>query len=66
MQQSSTTTEDPGTLVESAVDHCLDVAATWLAGNGRPRVSEDGDRAPTRSAVSDRPSPTGRCGTMGR
>ncbi|NYD41272.1 hypothetical protein [Nocardioides panaciterrulae] len=47
MQQSSTITENPGALVESAVDHCLDVAATWLAWDGRPRVSEDGDRVYT-------------------
>jgi len=37
-------TENPGVLVESAAEHCLDLAATWLAWDGRPRVSEDGDR----------------------
>jgi hypothetical protein len=36
--------ENPGTLVEEAVEHCLEVAATWLAWDGRPAVSEDGDR----------------------
>lgn len=36
--------ESPGALVESAVEHCLEVAATWLAWDGRPAVSEDGAR----------------------
>jgi hypothetical protein len=36
--------ENPGTLVESAVEHCLEVAATWIAWDGRPAVTEDGDR----------------------
>jgi hypothetical protein len=36
--------ENPGTQVETAVEHCLEVAATWLAWDGRPSVSEDGDR----------------------
>jgi hypothetical protein len=36
--------ENPGTQVESAVEHCLEVAATWLAWDGRPYLSEDGDR----------------------
>ena len=36
--------ENPGALVESAVEHCLEVAATWLAWDGRPAVSDDGDR----------------------
>lgn len=36
--------DNPGTRVESAVEHCLEVAATWLAWDGRPVVSEDGDR----------------------
>ena len=35
---------NPGTAVVAAVDECLAVAATWLAWDGRPRVSEDGDR----------------------
>ncbi|CAI9405013.1 hypothetical protein [Nocardioides sp. T2.26MG-1] len=39
--------DNPGTHVESAVEHCLDVAATWLAWDGRPAVSEDGDRVYT-------------------
>ena len=36
--------ENPGTAVEDAVEHCLDVASTWLAWDGRPCVSEDGER----------------------
>jgi DNA-binding transcriptional MerR regulator len=36
--------ENPGTKVEAAVEHCLETAASWLAWDGRPRVSEDGDR----------------------
>ncbi|MGY2702725.1 hypothetical protein [Nocardioides sp. HB32] len=39
--------ENPGTQVEDAVEHCLEVAATWLAWDGRPAVSEDGDRVYT-------------------
>jgi hypothetical protein len=36
--------ENPGAAVEAAVEHCLVVAATWLVWDGRPAVSEDGDR----------------------
>jgi hypothetical protein len=36
--------ESPGAQVEAAVEHCLQVAATWLAWDGQPRVSEDGER----------------------
>lgn len=36
--------DNPGAQVELAVEHCLEVAATWLAWDGRPAVSEDGDR----------------------
>jgi hypothetical protein len=39
--------ENPGTQVEDAVEHCLEVAATWLAWDGRPAVSEDCDRVYT-------------------
>ena len=39
--------ENPGALVESAVEHCLEVATTWLAWDGRPAVSADGDRVYT-------------------
>ncbi|WP_243060874.1 hypothetical protein [Nocardioides sp. SR21] len=36
--------ENPGAQVETAVEHCLEVAASWLAWDGRPTVSEDGER----------------------
>jgi len=36
--------ENPGTQVETAVEQCLEVAATWLAWDGSPCVSEDGER----------------------
>ena len=36
--------DNPGAQVEQAVEHCLEIAATWLAWDGRPRVSADGDR----------------------
>lgn len=36
--------ESPGTQVEAAVEHCLDVARTWLAWDGRPHLSDEGDR----------------------
>jgi hypothetical protein len=36
--------DNPGAQVEAAVEHCLEVAATWLAWDGQPRVSEDGER----------------------
>jgi DNA-binding transcriptional MerR regulator len=39
--------DNPGAQVEQAVEHCLEVAATWLAWDGRPRVSEDGQRVYT-------------------
>ncbi|HEU5037116.1 MAG TPA: hypothetical protein VFT70_08925 [Nocardioides sp.] len=39
--------ENPGTQVEDAVEHCLEVARTWIAWDGRPAVSEDGDRVYT-------------------
>ena len=31
---------EPAQLIPSAVDTCLDLAATWYAWDGRPRVSE--------------------------
>jgi hypothetical protein len=36
--------DDPGARVQRAVELCLDIAQTWLAWDGRPHVSEDGDR----------------------
>ena len=37
---------DPAELILSAVDTCLDLAATWYAWDGRPRVSEPTDNLP--------------------
>jgi hypothetical protein len=39
--------DNPGVVVEQAVEQCLDIARTWLAWDGRPCVSEDGDRVYT-------------------
>jgi hypothetical protein len=36
--------DNPGVVVEQAVEQCLEIALTWLAWDGRPCVSEDGDR----------------------
>ena len=36
--------ENPGAQVEAAIEHCLEVAHSWLAWDGRPHVSEGGDR----------------------
>jgi hypothetical protein len=36
--------DDPGARVQRAVDQCLEIAQTWLAWDGRPHMSEDGDR----------------------
>lgn len=36
--------DNPGVVVEQAVEQCLEIAQTWLAWDGRPLVSEDGDR----------------------
>jgi hypothetical protein len=36
--------QNPGTQVEQAVEQCLEIAQTWLAWDGRPHVSEDGER----------------------
>jgi hypothetical protein len=38
------TETNPAAAVVSAVEDCLELAASWLAWDGRPRVSEDGDR----------------------
>jgi hypothetical protein len=34
---------NPGTAVVTAVEDCLELAATWLTWDGRPHLSEDGD-----------------------
>lgn len=36
--------ENPGTLVEDAVERCLELAATWIGWDGRPMVAEGGER----------------------
>ena len=38
------TETNPATAVVTAVEDCLELAASWLAWEGSPRVSEDGDR----------------------
>lgn len=35
---------DPGWVVEQATSRVLEVAATWIGWDGRPRMSEDGGR----------------------
>ena len=36
--------DNPGAQVEQAVEQCLEIAQTWLAWDGRPCVSDDGER----------------------
>jgi len=36
--------DDPGTTIERATARFLELATTWIAWDGRPHVSEDGDR----------------------
>jgi hypothetical protein len=38
------TETNPATAVVAAVEESLEIAATWLAWTGRPRISADGDR----------------------
>lgn len=45
------TEKNPGELVADAVERCLQLAASWLAWDGRPRLSEDGDRIYTPHKV---------------
>lgn len=42
---------DPGEIVEHATTRVLELARTWLAWDGTPRVSEDGDRIYTPHKV---------------
>lgn len=44
-------TTGPGAQVEEAAAYCLELAATWLRWDGRPRTSEDGDRIYTPHKV---------------
>jgi DNA-binding transcriptional MerR regulator len=41
------TTDNPAVAVTQGVERTLELAATWLRWDGRPRVSEDGDRVYT-------------------
>jgi hypothetical protein len=41
------TDSDPGSVIERATERVLDLARTWLAWDGTPRLSEDGDRVYT-------------------
>jgi len=49
--EMTTTTAGPGAQVEDAAAYCLELAATWLRWDGRPRTSEDGDRVYTPHKV---------------
>lgn len=42
---------DPTLLVEQGVARTLELARTWLAWDGRPRLSDDGDRLYTPNKV---------------
>jgi hypothetical protein len=42
-----TTTDNPGWAVEEAVRRSLALVDTWIHWDGRPRISEDGDRVYT-------------------
>jgi hypothetical protein len=56
---------NPARLVADCVDRFLGLARTWLAWDGRPLVSEDGDRVYTPNKAVRRHAgpvtPTGRC-----
>jgi len=41
------TDSDPGSVIELATERVLGLARTWLAWDGTPRLSEDGDRVYT-------------------
>jgi hypothetical protein len=43
---TTTVRSDPAELVPGAVDACLDLARTWYAWDGRPRVSEPTEEIP--------------------
>lgn len=42
--QPTTSPANPGELVAAAIHRILDLAATWLAWDGRPRLADDGVR----------------------
>jgi hypothetical protein len=43
---TTTTPSDPAELIPHAVERCLDLAGSWLAWDGRPRVSEPTEEIP--------------------
>jgi hypothetical protein len=47
MTDTPTDPGHPGVAVEEAVRRCLALVDTWIHWDGRPRVSEDGDRVYT-------------------
>ena len=51
MTLEMTTTAGPGAQVEDAAAYCMELAATWLRWDGRPRAAEDGDRIYTPHKV---------------
>ena len=51
MTQIALETTDPGAVVERATARVLELAQTWLAWDGRPRLSEGGDRIYTPHKV---------------
>ncbi|GGB35716.1 hypothetical protein GCM10011492_27980 [Flexivirga endophytica] len=44
-------TDDPGLVIETATTRVLTLARTWLAWDGKPRLSEDGERIYTPHKV---------------
>jgi hypothetical protein len=47
---TTTARSDPTQLIPDAVERCLDLAGSWLAWDGRPRVSEPTGRTVTLAA----------------
>jgi hypothetical protein len=43
-QETPESKAGPGVVVEEAVAGCLALAATWLNWDGKPRLSDDGER----------------------
>jgi len=43
--------DNPGTTVVTAIERVLDLARTWIAWDGRPRLAEDGERVYTPNKV---------------
>lgn len=51
MSVDKQTTTDPGWVVEQATARVLELAKTWIAWDGRPRLAEDGARIYTPHKV---------------